>query len=1732
MKRIYSIFACLSSVLLFCMSAQNAVFSQTMQLNSRVMTRGASTTVFAGGVSANVFTLRFPVAIQPINSKGNITRSESFIFQSQRYRYIDFDKGMDGYVLESALNLISDNSAPQAPSEVWLRAISPASVYIEWSPASDDSGRIKEYRLYRGAALISSLGGTSYADVNLSPATEYSYSVQAIDFSGKISTKTAAQSIKTPPPLHTLLEGDRVVVLDTEEIYSEDYDQLVLRTNGIGYIEDYAPKISNCLNYYPIRLLDIGQSVFVRQSNIKKLGPIAINSGSTFTTSAHITLNLIAPSATAKEVYISESRNCAAGGTWTPFTPSPGQNSVTMPFTLSNEEGVHYISAKYRDATLKETYCQSSFIIRSRSNSNDTKSMKNWLPAQLAMSPASPHRSQSVNFKGFLDYQAQSISFYTNSSCFGAPSVTACKDSFETNGAKITVPQNYSSGIYATIKDRSGAVSQCSPMGSYKNDSVAPVIELSSPTLDSASRINITTKVSPITLKGLCKGIEDGQLIKFGGLAKLKDSQGMAIPFIATACQAGQWSIDLNFSNVPNGEGVILAQSQDLATNISNRLSIKYYKSTIDNTPATLAVQSPISGDYINYTRDRGLLNISGVCSENGRSVTISGDIQKTSSCINGRFNTTADLSQLPNQNYNFTASIDDISGNTTTTAPITVKLDNSLPVIKNFSLNSGTAYTNKPDSTLYLDVLGADEMAITTNANCGGNLTWKPFNLIEAFNLQMISNPQTVYAKFRDFAGNSSECISVTATLDVTPPTVTISSPADNLKLTSSNIASQTFSGTCSEAGVAVDLAGFVIAHPLCSATGTWAYTTTTLKNIEDGDIVVTVNQTDRAGNKAWTDSAQAVKRTLKKYMGAPRNPTIAVNDGATSVNALTVKLNLFADDSNQMKISLNKTDCSTGTWEPYSTTKENITLVPSSGKVKASVRYRNPNTTQSACVYFSIPYNVPTASGGTLRVSTEDGEEILSSNSVNLKLTATDQPIQMAITENANCQGLTEASWMTFSDKLLLKDKLQTFQLSNGLYQNKPIPALKKNALNTFYVQARKSTTQLSNCEQINLYVLALPPSDLIYEASPVVYNAGSPEVVNLLPKNSGGVVKKYSITPAAPSGFSFDSKTGKLTVIPGKSIPAGEDNKVFEVTASNDWGTSEATSIRFYRKNNEGQLSVFSATEQIQNDSLTLVKFQTVDQYSTTPNEMVFKLKNTGTKALRLGKPRMQYLNSAIAGYKIVSAPAENFLLDANAETTMTVRLQTISSGIFQDVIQIPTNDSRFSGIFSVRVIGEVREVNDWNPIVDIFDLFNSDDASQVKFQGSSGRNMVYFGKVKAGSPKITKYFHAVDNQVAGNLNTQYYVGAWSPTWLDENGNAVSRPPEFNYTFNCNTVNSSWCANEWNPIPPPTTAIFPCGDIKYSAYKPGYTPGSYNFPITFTPPSDPTASGRYHTFMVFAISWRDSLPSTDRYCGVAAGTPHVRVIVVPLVADIIPTSPTESADAKWITIAGNIATKYGAEAERLEKILNANDFAREISNNSLLKTDYEKEILTGLNAQPRAAELKALLMTHLRAEMSVGAAEHLDSLVQNSETYSHEAFVSIRNVLESSAMTTNDEIGFRRSLLVRLMTYLRGAETEVRSFTSAAILAPTIALPVTVYNAMSSKQRDLYKAALHRAFLSTLPTDEEVLDITTKAIDQTQSRSLKTLLINQTVTYNPALMSHYLADRDVLVIQQGGQ
>jgi VCBS repeat-containing protein len=240
----------------------------------------------------------------------------------------------------------------------------------------------------------------------------------------------------------------------------------------------------------------------------------------------------------------------------------------------------------------------------------------------------------------------------------------------------------------------------------------------------------------------------------------------------------------------------------------------------------------------------------------------------------------------------------------------------------------------------------GVTDMRLANEAAPSG--AWEPFATSKTWSLSAGDGIKTVYAQFRDAAGNESPAVSDTIFLDTNAPTGTVTIDGGAAEATSIDVAVDLS---------AADGAGTGVTEMRLSNDGTnWAawmpFAPATPWTLQPGTGVRSVYAQfrDAVGNASATVSDDILLTTPDL---TPPSGTVAIDGDAAFANRLSVTLSLSASDDRggpvEMCVSNDAGSCAV--WEPFAATKA-WALLPGDGTKTVYVRFRDDAGNVSAPV------------------------------------------------------------------------------------------------------------------------------------------------------------------------------------------------------------------------------------------------------------------------------------------------------------------------------------------------------------------------------------------------------------------------------------------------------------------------------------------------------------------------------------------------------------------------------------------------------------------------------------------------------------------------------------------------------------------------------------------------------------------------------------------------------------
>jgi fibronectin type 3 domain-containing protein len=145
-----------------------------------------------------------------------------------RVRAVDNVGNSSDWSITATADVGGDRTPPSVPTNVQGQALSTTSIRVTWNASTDNTGGsgLRSYKIYRnyGTTSIAEVTATSYTNSGLTPNTEYTYQVTAVDNAGNESAKSSAVAVQTqqdptliqpnpPQSLHTTSKTPNSIAL-------------------------------------------------------------------------------------------------------------------------------------------------------------------------------------------------------------------------------------------------------------------------------------------------------------------------------------------------------------------------------------------------------------------------------------------------------------------------------------------------------------------------------------------------------------------------------------------------------------------------------------------------------------------------------------------------------------------------------------------------------------------------------------------------------------------------------------------------------------------------------------------------------------------------------------------------------------------------------------------------------------------------------------------------------------------------------------------------------------------------------------------------------------------------------------------------------------------------------------------------------------------------------------------------------------------------------------------------------------------------------------------------------------------------------------------------------------------------------------------------------------------------------------------------------------------------------
>ncbi len=496
------------------------------------------------------------------------------------------------------------------------------------------------------------------------------------------------------------------------------------------------------------------------------------------------------------------------------------------------------------------------------------------------------------------DSSSVTVDVYEGSAAFGSPvqtlAATVSAGSWSVQASSALTDGTYTA--QATQTDDAGNTGTSSS-NTFTIDTVPPTVTLTAPangsmTNHSEPTFSGTGGAAPGDSASVAVNVYAGSTVS-----------GSPVQTLTATVSGDSWSVTAS-SELADGTYTAQATQTDTAGNTGKSLPSTF---TVNTVSPRVTLTEPVNGSTTNHSKP----TFAGAAgTEPGDSTTVSVSVyagstatgtpvQTLSASVSGSSWRVTPTTALANGVYTVQATQTDAAGNvgqssasmfTVSTVALTVTLtapkagtetNNTMPM---FSGTADTATGDLPAITVNIyagsTATGSPVQALTTMASAGA---WSVAPTTPLFN-----GEYTVQATQEDEAGNVGVSAAVTFTVDTTPPTVTLTEPANNAFVgqakpkfagvagvahgDSTTVTLKIYSGSTATGSPAQTLSALV------SESG-WSVTPTTA--LADGMYTAQATQTDDAGNTG-TSSANTFS-VQTKAPGPVTNVAVASNTGSS---------------------------------------------------------------------------------------------------------------------------------------------------------------------------------------------------------------------------------------------------------------------------------------------------------------------------------------------------------------------------------------------------------------------------------------------------------------------------------------------------------------------------------------------------------------------------------------------------------------------------------------------------------------------------------------------------------------------------------------------------------------------------------------------------------------------------------------------------------------------------------
>jgi len=171
--------------------------SQTIQLDDTIAPV-ADVTTLANATGQTTVTVFAPTATDPCigTITGTTTSPLTYSTQGNFTVVWTYNDGNGNIATQNQTVVVADTIDPTTPTSLTASGTTSTTTNLSWTPSTDNVA-VAGYDVYKGAILLGTASGTTYAVTGLTPSTAYTFSVIAKDGVGNVSASSNIANITT-----------------------------------------------------------------------------------------------------------------------------------------------------------------------------------------------------------------------------------------------------------------------------------------------------------------------------------------------------------------------------------------------------------------------------------------------------------------------------------------------------------------------------------------------------------------------------------------------------------------------------------------------------------------------------------------------------------------------------------------------------------------------------------------------------------------------------------------------------------------------------------------------------------------------------------------------------------------------------------------------------------------------------------------------------------------------------------------------------------------------------------------------------------------------------------------------------------------------------------------------------------------------------------------------------------------------------------------------------------------------------------------------------------------------------------------------------------------------------------------------------------------------------------------------------------------------------------------------